>query len=83
MRRAAMSIGANIAEGCGRGGTREFARFLSYASGSASELECHVQLAADVRLLDARSYETLTVEASGIRQMLAGLIRRLRTTENG
>jgi four helix bundle protein len=41
MRRAAVSIEANIAEGCGRAGHADFARFLEIGMGSASELECH------------------------------------------
>jgi four helix bundle protein len=39
MRRAAVSIGSNISEGCGRNGAKEFAHFLHMALGSASELE--------------------------------------------
>jgi four helix bundle protein len=45
--RAAGSIAANIAEGCGRDGDREFAHFLDIAMGSATELECHLLLARD------------------------------------
>jgi four helix bundle protein len=52
MRRAAASMGANVAEGCGRDGDPELARFLQIAMGSASELEYHLLLARDLQLLD-------------------------------
>ena len=55
IRRSASSIGANLAEGCGRKGDREFGRFLSIALGSASELEYHLILAADLGYLDSRT----------------------------
>jgi len=47
MRRASASIAANVAEGCGRSGETEFARFLHIAAGSASELEYHLMLNAE------------------------------------
>ena len=52
IRRSAASIGANMAEGCGRSGEREFARFLRIALGSASELEYHLILATDLGYLE-------------------------------
>lgn len=48
IRRAAVSIAANIAEGCGKCGNGEFQRFLNIATGSASELEYHFLLARDL-----------------------------------
>lgn len=50
-RRAAVSVPANIAEGAGRGTSREFARFVMIASGSLSELETHLLLCEDPGLL--------------------------------
>lgn len=52
IRRAAVSIAANIAEGCGKRGNGEFQRFLNMATGSASELEHHFLLAHDLHFLD-------------------------------
>src|SRR6476469_4916796 len=57
IRRAAASIGANIAEGCGRYGNPELARFLQIAMGSASELEYHFLLAKDLEMLAEAEYK--------------------------
>jgi four helix bundle protein len=54
IRRACTSIPANIAEGCGRDGDAEFARFLRIAMGSASELDYHLLLARDLGFLNER-----------------------------
>jgi four helix bundle protein len=53
-RRAAASIGANLAEGCGRRGEGDFARFVQIAMGSASELSYHLLLAKDLRFCRKR-----------------------------
>ena len=79
MRRAAVSVAANIAEACGRTGEREFARFLNISLGSASELEYHLLLAHDLRLLPDPDHERLASEVTNIKRMLAGLIRTLRS----
>ena len=57
IRRASTSIPANIAEGCGRSGEPELARFLQIAMGSASELEYHLMLARELDLLGVNEYE--------------------------
>ncbi|HYT03466.1 MAG TPA: four helix bundle protein [Gemmatimonadales bacterium] len=77
IRRSAASVCANIAEGCGRGGKMEFARFLRIAAGSASELEYHLILATDLKLFDGQTSEPLTSAVIEVKRMLAGLIRRL------
>jgi four helix bundle protein len=60
MRRAGVSIPANIAEGCGRAGDAELARFLQIAMGSASELEYHLLLTRDLEYLSGSDHERLT-----------------------
>jgi len=77
IRRAASSIGANIAEGCGRGGNAEFQRFLQMAMGSASELEYHFLLARDLGFLGTEAYEQLQAKVVEVKRMLAGLIRKV------
>src|SRR5436190_22292131 len=59
MRRCSSSIGANIAEGCGRRGNAELHRFLQIASGSASELDYHLLLARDLGFLGDSDYQEL------------------------
>ena len=78
MRRAAVSIAANLAEGSGRYSKKDFTRFIRFASGSASELECLAHLSAKLDLLPEASSEHIATEAAGIRKMLAGLASSLR-----
>ncbi len=78
IRRADCSIGANIAEGCGRQGEAELNRFLHMALGSASELQYHLLLARDLSYVPARDYERLASEVTGIKKMLAALVQKVR-----
>ena len=57
IRRAAGSIGANLAEGCGRWNEVELARYVQIAMGSASELQNHLRLARDLGFLNESHYE--------------------------
>lgn len=77
MRRAAISIVSNIAEGNGRRGDPEFARFLRMALGSASELESQMVLAKDFGIFDQATAERLIESVAEVRRMLFGLIRRV------
>jgi four helix bundle protein len=77
VRRAAASIPANIAEGCGRSSDAELGRFLQIAMGSASELEYHLLLTRDLSLLVEQDYGQLAVEVSEVKRMLASFIQKL------
>jgi four helix bundle protein len=77
MRRAAASVPANIAEGCGRAGNAEFRQFLYTSVGSASELEYFLLLARDLHLLTEKQHEALDASIREIKRMLAGLIQRV------
>ena len=78
VRRASASIPANIAEGCGRTGKAELARFLQVAMGSASELEYHLLLAHDLGLLDDGEYERLESHTVELKRMLTSFILKLK-----
>ena len=77
IRRASASIPANIAEGCGRHGDAEFARFLCIAMGSACELEYHLLLGHDLGFLNDPDYERLSMELAEVKRMLTGFIKKL------
>jgi len=78
LRRASASIPANIAEGCGRNGDSELARFFQIAMGSACELDYHLMLAFDLDLLKETEFKALSKEVTEIQQMLAGFLKKLR-----
>jgi four helix bundle protein len=73
LRRSAISIPSNIAEGCGKGSRKETIRFFQIALGSATETESHLIIASDFGYLDAQSRETLLGEIKTIQRMLANL----------
>ena len=77
IRRCSASIAANIAEGCGKRGNTEFQRFLTIATGSASELEYHFLLAKDLGYLAGEQYGNLEHGVTEVKRMLAGLIRKI------
>ncbi len=62
-------------EGCGRQGDGEMGRFVQIAMGSASELEYHLLLARDLKLLASPDHELLQSSLTGIRKMLAALLQ--------
>lgn len=78
LRRSASSIPANIAEGCGRSGDAELARFMLIAMGSASELEYHLLLAHDLGFLEEESHRELSGKTTEAKRMLSRFINKLR-----
>ncbi|HVU23720.1 MAG TPA: four helix bundle protein [Opitutus sp.] len=78
LRRAAGSIPANIAEGCGRDGDAELKRFLNIALGSACELDYHILLATELAYLDQTDSAGLASEVMELRRMLGGFIQKLK-----
>ena len=78
MRRAAVSVPSNIAEGCGRRTTADYLRFLDIAFGSFRELEYQISLAHRLGYLDTNGYEQLQPKCLETSKVLAALIRSLQ-----
>lgn len=76
IRRAAISIPSNIAEGAARGSSRDFTRFIKIAMGSLAELETQFLLAARLGYTSAGDVPEEPITA--VRRMLIGLVRALR-----
>jgi four helix bundle protein len=77
IRRCSASIGANIAEGCGKRGNNEFQRYLQIASGSASELDYHLLLSRDLNFLPDARYRELVKNLTEVRKMLTSLLQKV------
>jgi four helix bundle protein len=78
IRRACVSIPANIAEGCGRGGNSELGQFLKIALGSANELEYELLLAHDLQLINDEVFNKLNEQIDHVRRMLISLIQTIK-----
>jgi four helix bundle protein len=78
IRRAAVSVPANIAEGAGRYSQKEFAHFLSNAQGSASELETELIIAHRLGYLSEALYLKLIADLERIGRLITGLTKRIR-----
>jgi four helix bundle protein len=78
LRRASVSIPANIAEGFGRGGNVELARFLQIGMGSAYEVEYHFLLAKDLGFINEDAYVRLEAQVIEVKRMLAALLLKVR-----
>lgn len=78
MRRAAVSIPSNIAEGAVRGSKVEFVRFIGISRGSLAELETQIMIAYERRYVKKEAYEELMKLADDISRMLLQLMRSLK-----
>ena len=78
IRKAAISIPSNIAEGQGRNSSREFRQYLAISLGSLSELETQLIIAQEIRYLTAEELDPLLISIDTIRKMLRALSNSLR-----
>jgi len=77
LRKASASVASNIAEGCGRDGERELARFLSISAGSASEVEYQLLLARDLGYMPHELHRQLDAQINEVKRMLNSFIKTL------
>lgn len=77
--RAAVSVPANIAEGQGRGGDREFGRYLAIAHGSLRELETHIMIGERLGYVPTDNASLLLEQANDVGRLIQGLLRKLRS----
>jgi len=74
IRRAAASIGANLAEGCGRRTSSELARFVKIAMGYASELDYHLLLSRDLGFMSSDDFNSSAARLTEVRKMLTSFL---------
>ena len=77
LRRAVLSVPANIAEGCGKASRKEAIRFFEIASGSAKEAEHHIQMSADLGYMPAAKATAFIEGIVTVQKMLRSLINNL------
>lgn len=82
LRRAAVSIPTNIAEGSGRGSKADFSRFLQISFGSASELEYEFMLSKDLGYISENSFQEIVPLIEEVKKMLGGLLKSIKRTIN-
>ncbi|MBM4136666.1 MAG: four helix bundle protein [Nitrospira sp.] len=78
MRRASISIMANIAEGYARGGNREFVQFMFISKASASELQSHLYLSSDLKYITEQDFTSIYEQLDKIQRKLSSFIKSLR-----
>jgi len=78
MRRCAVSIPSNIAEGYGRNSTQEYIRFLQISVGSLYEIQTQAEIAFNLRYLDKKLFENVYESTREIERMLSSLIKKLK-----
>lgn len=77
MRRSALAIATNIAEGCGKSSRAETIRYLDIAAGSAAETEHHLEVARDLGAIESEACDDFLARVASIRRMLRALITKL------
>ena len=77
IRRAAVSIPSNIAEGAGRNSDKEFMHFLSISLGSIAEVDTQLLICKKLQLISEKSYDELEIEIINVRKLILGLKRYL------
>lgn len=82
MRRAAVSVPSNIAEGKGRRSNREFAQFLYHARGSLLELETQILIARELQYISKEIEKGISAEAEKVGRSLSGLIHAIQASED-
>jgi four helix bundle protein len=82
LRRAALSIGSNLAEGCGRRTSGELARFVRIAMGSASELDYQLLVCHDLGYLKAADFQKASKNLVEIRKMLTSFLNKVEEQIN-
>ena len=78
LRRAAVSIVSNIAEGAARQSTKEFIQYLYHALGSASEVETQLIVSRNMDYIDPAVYESLSLKQTQLSKMISGMIKSLK-----
>jgi four helix bundle protein len=78
MRRSAVSVGSNIAEGAARRGNKEFLQFLYVALGSASELDTQLEIAKLAGITSGNNIDLVSADLAAVSRMLQGLIRSVK-----
>ena len=81
IRRAAVSVMSNIAEGFERGSNKDFVRFLYMAKGSAGEVRSQLYVATDLGYLDKRQTDALLDQVQTVSRRIAAFIRYLKSAE--